>query len=154
MSQYVMSDDGVVYEVAQSPSIPFKRLRAVSVLSSLRKLGISECWENDDYHVTVRRYEKGFFVKNSPYVVLGIINADQSARRDFRDFQAIKNQLCGRDWEGIELYPAESRLKDPSNEFFMWCVPRGVLKFGIPGGRDVRLAKDAIAPQRPFPEEG
>jgi hypothetical protein len=152
MRLYV-SDDGTIYELDQLPSTPFQRLRPAEVPIPLQQIGISEAWTNESYDVLVRRYKKGFFIKNSPYVVLSIINADQSARRDFRDFQAIKNQLCGKDWEGIELYPAESRLKDPSNEFFMWCLPPGLLKFGLPGGRKVVKAKDAIAPQRPFPDE-
>lgn len=135
----------------EPPSLPWKKMRYIE---SLQHDGMKyEVWENDRYYISVRRYKKGFFVKNSEYIMIGISNNDESAHHDWRDFQAIKNDICGRDWEGIELYPAETRLKDPSNRFYMWCVPRGVLKFGLPGGRVVLTSDKAIAPQRPFPNE-
>jgi hypothetical protein len=111
-----------------------------------------EVWENSRYNCSVRRYTKGWFVKNRPYIVIGISNNDESSRHDWRDFQAIKNQLAGRDWEAVELYPAESRLKDPSNRFYLWCCEKGLLNFGLPGGRVVLDADEAVAPQRPFPK--
>ena len=53
----------------------------------------------------------------------------------------------------MDLYPAESRLVDPSNRFYLWCVPKGVLRWGLPGRkRHVIGPEEAIAPQRPFPE--
>jgi hypothetical protein len=135
----------------EPPSLPWQKLRYVETIA---EAGMKyEIWENDRYYCSVRRYAKGFFVKNSPYIVIGISNDDESARHDFRDFQAIKNDIAGRDWEAVELYPAESRLKDPSNRFYLWCVPKGLLKFGLPGGRHVLTSAAAVAPQRPFPEE-
>ena len=56
-------------------------------------------------------------------IQLGINAVDGSARHDWRDFQAIKNQLAGEECEAFELYPAESRLMDPSNYFSLWCFP-------------------------------
>jgi hypothetical protein len=50
-----------------------------------------------------------------------VTNSDQSARRDWRDFQRIKNEICGEDWFGYEVYPPESDAVDPSNAFFIWC---------------------------------
>jgi hypothetical protein len=135
----------------EPPSLPWQTLRYVETLTD--QTGKYEVWENDRYYLSVRRYAKGFFLKNSPYIVIGISNDDESAHHDFRDFQAIKNDIAGRDWEGIELYPAESRLKDPSNRFYLYCVPKGLLKFGLPGGRVVCTSAEAIAPQRPFPGE-
>ena len=112
-----------------------------------------EVWGNDRYYCSVRRYKKGFPVKNSRYVLLGITAADESAKHDWRDFQRIKNDIAGAEWEAVELYPAESRLIDPSNRFYLWCVPKGVFLFGLPGGRDVVPSSFAIAPQRPFHTE-
>jgi hypothetical protein len=134
----------------EPPSLPWEPLRHVG---NEDEAGLHyEVWESSRYSCSVRRYKKGFFVKNSAYIVVGISNADESSKHDWRDFQAIKNQLAGRDWEAIELYPAESRLKDPSNRFYLWCVPKGILAFGLPGGRRVLDADEAIAPQRPFPK--
>jgi hypothetical protein len=65
-----------------------------------------------------------------------------------RDHAAIKNQLTGPETEAFELYPAESRLLDPSNYYILWCFP-GLhrIKVGQPH-RFVRDAHEALAPQR------
>lgn len=86
------------------------------------------------------------------FVRIGIMRIDQSAIHDFRDYQEIKNDVCGPDWEAIELYPAESRLVDPSNYFMLWAFPPGVLNFGM-SERHVRDLKEANSPQRPFPNK-
>jgi hypothetical protein len=134
----------------EPPSLPWQPLRYLRT-EDLGDGHVYEVWENDRYYCSVRRFKKGWFIKNRPYIVIGISNDDDSARHDWRDFQAIKNDIAGKDWEAIELYPAESRLKDPSNRFYVWCCEKGLLAFGLPGGRSVLDADEAIAPQRPFP---
>lgn len=135
----------------EPPSLPWEPL--VHVGDEDDGAGLRyEVWENSRYNCSVRRYKKGWFLKNRPYIVIGISNADDSAHHDFRDFQAIKNNIAGKEWEAVELYPAESRLKDPSNRFYLFCCEKGLLNFGLPGGRRVLDADQAIAPQRPFPK--
>jgi hypothetical protein len=110
-----------------------------------------EYWANDTYHVTLRRRPGDpVFGTNGGIIQLGINSLDGSARHDWRDFQAIKNQLAGPECEAFELYPAESRLLDPSNYFTLWCFP-GVkrLKIGV-DRRHVLDADRALAPQRGF----
>lgn len=98
---------------------------------------------NSRYSVTVVR-EKQQLVRGARCETLLIISADQSADHDWRDFQRIKNELLGENWEGIELYPAERRKVDPSNAFVMFCfdkcLPIGVKDRDVVGG---------YAPQRP-----
>ena len=48
--------------------------------------------------------------------------------------------------EAFELYPAESRLLDPSNYSTIWCFPVRRLKVGV-DVRDVRDADLALVPQ-------
>jgi hypothetical protein len=109
-----------------------------------------EVWFNDTYNVTVRRFHKDpvFSSRSGGMVQIGICSFDGTARHDWRDFQAIKNQLAGEECEALELYPAESRLLDPSNYYTLWCFP-GVrrLNIGQPE-RKVRDADAAWAPQR------
>ncbi|EQD58904.1 hypothetical protein B2A_04191, partial [mine drainage metagenome] len=57
---------------------------------------------------------------------LSIRRVDRKACRDWRHFQQIKNQLCGKEREGLELYPAESRLVDTANQYHLWVMPPGV----------------------------
>ena len=135
----------------EPPSLPWQPMRHVATIDEGPGLQY-EVWENDRYSCSVRRYRKGFSHGNSRYTTIGITAKDQTAHHDWRDFQACKNDLCGPEWEAIELYPAESRLQDPSNRFYLWCVPKGILKFGGTT-REVRTPEDAIAPQRPFPKE-
>jgi hypothetical protein len=118
-----------------------------------------EQWWNDVYYVSFRRHKKdAVFGTDGGMIQLGISSIDGTARHDWRDLQAIKNQLAGAECEAFELYPAESRLLDPSNYYTLWCFP-GVkkLKIGIHDGRDVRDAdQNAYAPQRAIakpPEE-
>ena len=109
----------------------------------------NESWTNGTYFVTVRRHARDpVFGTRGGMIQLGIAALDGTARHDWRDFQAIKNQLAGAETEAFELYPAESRLLDPSNYYTLWCFP-GVrrLKIGH-AGRDVRDADLALAPQR------
>jgi hypothetical protein len=112
-----------------------------------------EEWINDTYTVTLRRREDKVFGTRQGMVQLGIHSLDGTARHDWRDFQGIKNQLVGAECEAFELYPAESRLLDPSNYYSLWCFP-GLkrIKIGVEDGRRVVDADQAIAPQRAFPD--
>jgi hypothetical protein len=111
-------------------------------------------WHNDVYTVSVRRHEKDpVFGTNRGMIQLGISSLDGSARHDWRDFQAIKNQLAGPECEAFELYPAESRLLDPSNYYTLWCFP-GLKRLKV--GREERHVLDAdvaLAPQRGLARE-
>jgi hypothetical protein len=63
---------------------------------------------------------------------LSIKRHDKEAVKDWRDFQDIKNQLCGEDSEAVELFPSESRLVDTANQYHLWVFPKGyILPFGM-----------------------
>lgn len=112
--------------------------------------GILKQWECGPYYGLFRGYIEGFPIGNGPFAILSISRKDETACKDWRDFQQLKNKIVGSEWEAAELYPAESRLMDPSNRFYLWCVPKGVFVFGLVG-RSVLDAGQGIAPQRPFP---
>jgi hypothetical protein len=110
-----------------------------------------ERWTNDLYIVFVRRWSKDpVFGTYGGMIQLGINAHDGTARHDWREFQGIKNQLCGPECEAFELYPAESRLLDPSNYFTLWCFP-GLKRIKV-GHNERRVldADEALAPQREF----
>lgn len=85
-------------------------------------------------------------------VMIQVCRADGGSVIDWRDLQQIKNLVVGEDWEAVELYPSEARLKDPSNARYLWAF-KGEAPFGLPGRRMVLDAHEAFAPQRPFPPE-
>ncbi len=93
---------------------------------------------------------------HKPLVVthLSIKRNDRGPIHDWRDFQIIKNTFCGDDAEGVEIYPAESRLVDTSNQYHLWVFPPGDhLPLGFNDGRLVTAAKFGSAKQRPFEVE-
>jgi len=93
-------------------------------------------WINDLYQVARRVFP------GSPLVQLNIRRHDgRPIFRDWRHFQKIKNQLVGEECEGIELYPAESRLVDTNNKYHIWCHTDP--KFRFPVGFDYRRVEDS-----------
>jgi len=50
---------------------------------------------------------------------LSIKRLDKHPVRDWRHFQRIKNELIGEENEAVELYPAQSRLVDTTNQYHL-----------------------------------
>lgn len=109
-----------------------------------------EQWLNDLYFVTKRLFSFDPVFKSGKMITLGIAALNNIASHDWRHFQEIKNYLVGEEVEAFELYPAESRLIDPSNYYTLWCFPNlkrinvGQLE------RHVLDQDEAIASQRKF----
>lgn len=90
---------------------------------------------------------------------LSIKRLDKEPIMDWRDLQAIKSQLCGDEAEGLQLFPAESRTVDTSNQYHLWVfmkmgkrrLPR--LPVGWSAGMVLDEAATGKAKQRP-PERG
>jgi hypothetical protein len=131
--------------VAQKvPWTPFEK-------GSIPQFPDEECYINSRYQVNVTRFEI-----DPPFgkcFHLSIKTRDKAPYHDWRDFQRIKNELVGPEFEAVELYPAESRLMDTSNQYHLWCF----IEFKFPFGYRVReVCEDTGstgAVQRPF-EEG
>lgn len=85
-------------------------------------IGDEEQWMNDQYVVN-KRVQESDDPDGPPMIHLSIRNIDRSPARDWRDFQRIKNQLAGPEWEAVEIYPAESRKVDGANQYHLWCFP-------------------------------
>lgn len=104
-----------------------------------------------------------YFVHLTPYIwpgdvegaVLSIRTKENDARHDWREFQRIKNELCGPECEGLELYPAESRLMDTANQFYLFVLPPGAqVPCGFEGRTVVAPCENiAQSNQRPW-EDG
>ena len=143
--QRVRRDDGQVLIHKEAPS---RDVGPVRLLGQSTSYG--EDWESRDYYGVLRRYDAGFPLGGGPWAILSISHKSERAVHDFRDFQQLKNALIGEEWEAVELYPAESRLVDASNRYYLYCVPKGVFPFGF-DHRKVLDMEDGRAPQRPFP---
>lgn len=114
-----------------------------------------EVWLNSRYQVLVyrNRTSEGF-----PAVHwLSIKRRDKESIHDWRDFQRIKNDLIGPEHEAVELFPAESRLVDTSNQYHLWVLKDPTIRFpfGFDEGRFVtevagRYRDIGESKQRPF----
>jgi len=113
-------------------------------------------FKNHLYQVMMREYpyEPGDTSRMISWLIIRRI--DSEAVHDWRHFQRIKNELCGTDREGFEMYPAESRLVDTSNQYHLFVMPKGV---DMPFGYEYRDVSDASRlkehnrnKQRPFNE--
>lgn len=111
-------------------------------------------WVNSRYQVDVSVLRPN--VEGMPEMtVLSIKRRDKDWLRDWRDLQRIKNEILGPEWEAVELFPAESRLVDSSNQYWLWCLPP---PHRFPFGMDERIVSDVelVNPrggssrQRPF----
>lgn len=102
----------------------------------------SDIWLNDIYQVMRTDLGEGL-------IQLNIRRRDgKPIFRDWRHFQRIKNELVGEECEGVELYPAESRLTDTSNKYHIWC--NADPKYRFPFGFEER----DVEPESTGPERG
>ena len=94
------------------------------MIEKLRKLGArqaDEVWINNIYQVLVyRNIIKGETWPQMHW--LSIKRLDKGWIHDWREFQRIKNDIIGAEYEAVELYPAESRKVDTSNQYHLFVL--------------------------------
>jgi hypothetical protein len=93
------------------------------------------------------------------YLGLSFRREDRKPIFDWRDIQVMKNELLGPEAEMVQLFPAESRLVDTSNQYYAFHYPGKTWPFGFEG-RAVTEKVQVVNPdtgqhsqQRPFSEE-
>lgn len=116
-----------------------------------------ELWRNSRYTVAVDRNPQPRAEGWPPMIHLSIKRNDREVPKEerWRDFQRLKDELVGREYEAVELYPAEERIVDTSNQFHLWVVsvPGFQFPFGFRPGRAIRddgADGTTKARQRPF----
>jgi len=135
----------------------FPQFTARMAKDNAKRLAKDEIYVNDLYQVNIARCRPP--MEGWPSVIhLSVKRIDKEPIRDWRHMQQIKNELVGPEYEGIELYPAESRLVDTANQFHMW-VPDSP-EFRFPFGWNERVTVDGTgdleednSKQRPFEVE-
>ena len=94
-------------------------------------------FQNSRFSVIFTEVPSGWSDEEGEPIVLSYLSIkslDRRARHDWREFQRVKNEILGDSVEAVELYPAESRLVDASNQFHLYGLPEGMLfPFGMPG---------------------
>lgn len=107
-------------------------------------------WMNDRYLVV--RKDIGPDAEGGRVIWLSIRRLDRAPLRDWRDFQRIKNELCGPEAEAVELYPAESRVVDMANQYHLWVFVGYAFPFGFAKGD--RMTADESAKLGSVQREG
>lgn len=82
-----------------------------------------EVWSNDEYECQVSYLGEHLERPRDGFLHLSIKHRTRRPVRDWRHFQAIKNDVVGPEREAVELYPAESRLIDGANQYHLWVFP-------------------------------
>lgn len=106
----------------------------------LDPLKFRECTDRVQLNHHTRYFESRFYFVGLTEIIssdgiemtwLSLRRNDRKAMQDWRHLQAIKNELCGEEREAVQIYPAESRLIDESNQIHLWVYPQGArLPFG------------------------
>lgn len=117
--------------------------------------------EGTDYQVSIR-YDRAakrvrepgrmVFPRAMPPVIhLSIKRLDREPITDWRHKQEIKNMIVGPEFEGVELFPAESRCVDTANQYHLWVFgdQSAIRDLGFPVGKKLNEAV-ADARQRGF----
>jgi hypothetical protein len=117
--------------------------KLLAVEQCVQRMSSATRYRNDTYEVLV--------VGAPPFVHLIINRHDWEPCNDWRDFQQLKNEIVGPEYEGIELFPAESRLVDTSNTYHLWvhCNPAYRFPVGL-HHRQVSSKALGIEKQRAF----
>ena len=77
-----------------------------------------EAYANDTYQCFLRILPNGLRH-------LSIKRNDRKPIRNWQHLQQIKNDICGEESEGAELFPAMSRIADAANQYHIWVLPEG-----------------------------
>lgn len=86
----------------------------------------AEWWGNDVYSCLVFRCgehsKRHGFGAEFTMAHISLHRRDRAPCNDWRELQQIKSDVLGEDAEAVQLYPAEDRVVDTSNEYHLWAL--------------------------------
>jgi len=170
---------GILDATAPRSLGPFEFQQADASEAELERFLCNEIWYSGRYQVFIRKDVQSGWAMECPCVTreqeddpqidpdceectgkghcsmrvthLSIKREDREPIHDWRDLQIIKSLFCGPESEGIEIYPAESRMVDTANQFHLWVFPDGAtIPVGFNDGRLVADSNYGQGKQRPF----
>lgn len=88
---------------------------------------LDRCWRNGNKYVVMSRKVR------TDWGTITHVCIRSKNREDltWEEKQKIKSALFGRENEGLEIYPAESKRTDGGGMYHLWVLPDGV---GVPFG--------------------
>jgi hypothetical protein len=113
---------------SQVPWTPFRE--AARPTDAVNALDTSDLiLVNSRYQVTV--YLRGEHPIFGAVAHLSFKTHDKQPYHDWRDMQRIKNEVCGPEYDAVEIYPAESKLVDTSNQYHLFVFRDYKLDIGF-----------------------
>lgn len=107
----------------KKPLTAFQRIDLSSVLSI--PPGMTRAYRNTRYTVMV--YDYVITTKGKAIQALVQKHDDTPIMNHWSEMQKIKNEIFGEEVTAIEYYPAESKLINHHNIYWMWIFPEDVL---------------------------
>ena len=139
-------------EVAEMVRAKFPDITA----AALDQLVAYETWGNDRYTVNVHLIDSD----RDGFVELAVHNHNRTPHVPWRHLQQIKDEVMGPEREAVQLFPADDRLVDTANEYWLYVYPVGKApmrdrrtKVGMDHGRNVAYdMPDGFGKSRQAPE--
>ena len=103
----------------------------------------AETYVNNIYQVTVKRGSAVDFLIRPEFLKgkctwLSIKRRDKRPVNHWQDMQTMKNRLVGTECDAFQIFPAESRMVNTSNQYHLIVLPEGYqFPFGWFEGRTV-----------------
>lgn len=94
------------------------------LLKEYKHLQADEVYANNKYQVNIHydAESTGAIVPNPDIKVVhvSVKRKDKKPNIPYKDLMAIKNELVGKEYEALMLYPAHSREVDTANQYHLW----------------------------------
>lgn len=133
------TDDAYVALLAEREMMGPDELRAM-----LKRLAGLPHYRNNLYQVVIDRQVAAVDDGDGhqpDLIHLSVKRTDQTPIRDWRHLQRIKDELLGPTFEAVELFPADERLVDSSNQYHLWALDDPTYRF--PFGYGERFVIDS-----------
>ena len=112
-----------------------KQLKA-SLKKNIEHLKKCELWSNEKFMIQVYKGSDADEMIHIDQLKgkctwLSIRTQDRNTNISWAELQDIKNTLCGKECDALQMYPKESRLVDSSNQYHLIVLPEDIpLPFG------------------------
>lgn len=89
-----------------------------NTIKFIKKENNSYIWGNDEYIVVVRDHPG--------YTHLSFHNKERSINIPWWHKQQIKNDICGENRWGVEVFPPQKDVFDNANQYHLWVLQEGI----------------------------
>ena len=103
--------------------VPSMAEKAFFVEQAIQRTAMATVYQNDIYRVEMTR--------EAALIHLEIRRRDGKKCVQWYDIQRIKNELVGPQNEAVQLFPAESRVRETESGYHLWVYPDANLRIQL-----------------------